>query len=58
MQMYSLRDSGITDFLHAGIDPLTVQHHADHSSLAVQNIYTDHYDPNLNAIIYEKAPSF
>ena len=58
MQLYSLRDSGITDFLHAGIDPLTVQHHADHSSLAVQNIYTDHYDPNLNATIYEKAPSF
>lgn len=58
IQLYSLRDTGLTDLLHAGIDQLTVQHHADHSSLAIQNIYTDHYDPNLNAIIYEKAPSF
>lgn len=48
MQLYSLRDTGITDLLHAGIDQLTVQHHVDHSSLAVQAIYTDHFDPNVN----------
>ena len=58
MQLYSLRDTGISDYLHAGIDQLTVQHHADHSSLAIQQIYTDHYDPNLNQVIYEKAPDF
>jgi site-specific recombinase XerD len=58
MQLYSLRDTGITDLLHAGIDQLTVQHHADHSSLAIQQIYTDHYDPNLNQTIYDKAPEF
>lgn len=58
MQLYSLRDTGLTDLLHAGIDQLTVQHHADHSSLAIQNIYTNHFDPNLNKTIYEKAPEF
>ena len=58
MQLYSLRDTGLTDLLHAGVDQLTVQHHADHSSISIQNIYTDHYDPGLNERIYENAPSF
>lgn len=58
MQLYSLRDTGLVDLLHAGVDQLTVQHHADHSSIAIQNIYTDHFDPGLNARIYEKAPEF
>ena len=58
MQLYSLRDTGITDLIHAGVDELTVQHHADHSSLAIQNIYTDHYDPTLTDTIYKKAPDF
>ena len=58
MQLYSLRDSGLTDLLHAGVDQLTVQHHADHSSIAIQNIYTDHFDPGVNEKIFEKAPSF
>jgi len=58
MQLYSLRDTGLTDLLHAGVDQLTVQHHADHSSLAIQNIYTDHYDAQLNSRIWEMAPSF
>lgn len=53
MQLYSLRDTGITDLLHAGMDPLTVQHHADHSSLAIQKIYTDHFDTGLNEKIYK-----
>lgn len=58
MQLYSLRDTGLVDLLHAGVDQLTVQHHADHSSLAIQNIYTDHYDPGLNERIYNNAPAF
>lgn len=58
MQLYSLRDTGITDMLHAGIDQLTVQHHVDHSSLAVQAIYTDHFDVSLNDTIYNKGPRF
>lgn len=58
MQLYSLRDTGLTDLLHAGVDQLSVQHHADHSSLAIQNIYTNHFDPGLNERIYSKSPSF
>ena len=58
MQLYSLRDTGLTDLLHAGVDQLTVQHHADHSSLAIQNIYTDHYDSGLNGKIRDFAPAF
>ena len=58
MQLYSLRDTGLSDLLHAGVDQLTVQHHADHSSLAIQNIYTDHFDPGLNERIFTMAPEF
>lgn len=58
MQLYSLRDTGLTDLLHAGVDQLTVQHHADHSSLAIQAIYTDHFDPELNEKIYKNSPAF
>lgn len=58
MQLYSLRDTGLTDLLHAGVDQLTVQHHADHSSLEIQNIYTDHFDAGLTEKIYHNAPSF
>lgn len=58
MQLYSLRDTGLTDLLHAGVDQLSVQHHADHSSLSIQNIYTDHFDPGLNDRIYHNAPVF
>lgn len=58
MQLYSLRDTGLTDLLHAGVDQLTVQHHADHSSLIIQNIYTNHYDCGLNSKIRDNAPLF
>lgn len=58
MQLYSFRDTGLIDLLHAGVDQLTVQHHADHSSLDVQRIYTNHYDPGLVEKIYEKSPKF
>jgi site-specific recombinase XerD len=58
MQLYSLRDTGLTDLIHAGVDQLTVQHHADHSSLAIQNIYTDHFDPGLTDKIFNNAPAF
>ncbi len=58
MQLYSLRDTGITDLLHAGIDQLTVQHHADHSSLDIQSIYTNHYDPGVNEKVYNSEVEF
>ena len=58
MQLYSLRDTGITDLLHAGIDPLTVRHHVDHSSQAIQDIYTDHYDEGVNEKIFNSGVRF
>lgn len=58
MQLYSLRDSGLTDLLHAGVDQLTVQHHADHSSLAMQDIYTKHRDDGVGKVIWEQSPKF
>ena len=58
MQLYSLRDSGITDMLNAGISPLKVKQHADHHSLEMTTIYSNHADLNLVNIIREKAPNF
>jgi site-specific recombinase XerD len=58
MQLYSLRDTGLTDLIDAGLDPLTVRQHADHSSLAMTDIYTSHFDPTVNNAIYTHAPKF
>ena len=58
MQLYSLRDTGMIDLLHAGVDELSVQHHYDHSNLTIQAIYTNHHDPNLNERIFMNAPKF
>lgn len=58
MQLYSLRDTGMIDLLHAGVDELSVQHHYDHSNLSIQAIYTNHHDPNLNERIFTNAPKF
>ena len=58
MQLYSLRDTGMIDLLHAGVDELSVQHHFDHSDLSIQAIYTNHFDPNLNETIFRNAPQF
>lgn len=58
VKLYSLRDSGFVDLIHAGIDQLTVQQHADHSSLAMQDIYTRHADPNLTSKIFHSGVDF
>ena len=58
MQLYSLRDTGMIDLLHAGVDELSVQKHYDHSNLSIQAIYTNHHDPNLNERIFTNAPKF
>lgn len=58
MQLYSLRDTGMIDLLHAGVDELSVQHHFDHSDLSIQARYTNHFDPNLNERIFKNAPKF
>ena len=37
---YSLKDTGITNMLRKGIDPISVRDQARHSSLAITNTYT------------------
>lgn len=54
VKLYSLRDTGFVDLIHAGADQLTVRQHADHSSLAMQDIYTNHADEDLTRKIFEK----
>jgi len=58
MQLYSLRDSCMFEMRKAGIDDLSVMQHADHHSLEMTKLYSDHEDPNLAKIIREKAPTF
>lgn len=53
-----LRDTGITYLLHSGVDPLTVQHHVDHSSLAIQSIYTNHFDTGVNEKVFNSGVEF
>ena len=58
MQQYSLRDTGITEMLKHGVDPLSVKQLADHYSLSMTTIYSNHADPHLKELIREKAPGF
>ena len=58
MQQYSLRDTGITEMLKNGLDPLSVKQLADHYSLSMTTIYSNHADPHLKELIREKAPGF
>lgn len=57
-QLYSLRDTGIFEMLKSGIDPLSVKQHADHHSLEMTSLYSDHFDPNLSERIRSKVPKF
>jgi site-specific recombinase XerD len=58
MVLYSFRDTGMTDMIKGGIDPLSVKQLADHHSLEMTTIYTNHVDPNLQKIVYESSPTF
>ena len=58
MQLYSFRDTGIFEMLKAGIDPLSVKQHADHHSLEMTTIYSNHADPHLTEIIKKHSPEF
>ena len=40
MKYYSLKDTGITNMLRTGVDPISVRDQARHSSLAITNTYT------------------
>ena len=57
-QLYSYRDSGISDYIKKGLDLISIKQHVDHHSLAMTDIYIDHYDPKLNENIRAYAPKF
>lgn len=58
MQQYSLRDTGITELLQSGVTPLSVKQFADHHSLEMTTIYSNHANPHLQEIIYNNSPEF
>lgn len=58
MQLYSLRDTGISEMLKGGIDALSVMQHADHHDLSITTRYANHADPHLVETISAKAPRF
>lgn len=47
-KFYSLKDSGITDMLRSGLDPLSVKEQARHSSLQITDAYTPRDVLNAN----------
>ena len=47
MTLYSLRDSGIVEMLHQGVDDLTVMHAAGHHDLSITSVYADHADKGM-----------
>lgn len=57
-QLYSFRDTGITDLIKTGIDEISVMQHADHSDLKITSIYARHKDKRLSDVIWSKAPMF
>ena len=57
-QLYSLRDSFITESMNAHISPLTIQEHADHSSLEITSIYANHKSQEVTDDIRKNSPKF
>lgn len=58
-KLYSLRDSSILDMLSCEeISPKAVQHHADHSTLAMTTKYSNHESKVVNQQIKENSPDF
>lgn len=49
MQLYSLKDSGITELLESGLDALTVMKAADHHDLTTTTKYASHRDEGMIA---------
>lgn len=47
MQLYSLKDSGITELLESGLDALTVMRAADHHDLTTTTKYACHCDKSM-----------
>ena len=57
-QLYSLRDTGITDKMEKGIEPRAVMHAAGHHDLSITTKYLKKADQSLIDLLIEKSPSF
>lgn len=57
-QLYSLRDSFITESMNANVSPLSIQEHADHSSLDITSIYANHKSKEVIEDIKKNSPNF
>ena len=57
-QLYSLRDSFITESMNANVSPLSIQEHADHSSLDITSIYANHKSKEVIDDIRKNSPNF
>ena len=58
MQLYSFRDTGITEMIKSGLDDLTVMQHADHSDLKITSRYAKHADNRLTERIRSSGLKF
>ena len=58
MQLYSLKDTGITDSLESGIPSIDVMKQAGHHDLRITTKYASHEDKKLASKMYEKGLRF
>ena len=58
ISFYSLKDSGITDLLDAGVPAKVVQHHADHSSIEMTEKYSHKNFEHYKQTILQMPASF
>lgn len=58
MQLYSLKDTGITDSLESGVPSIDVMKQAGHHDLRITTKYANHEDKKLASKMYEKGLKF
>ena len=58
IQLYSLRDSGLTGLFDNGADANTVKQAADHHDLKITSIYCNHVDKDMVKKVRQHTPKF
>lgn len=57
IQLYSWKDTGISDMFSAGLDALTIMHAADHHDLSVTTRYACQANTDMIRKVCDKAPA-
>ena len=57
IQLYSFKDTGISDMFSAGLDALTIMRAADHHDLSVTTRYACRADTDMIARVRSSAPA-